>query len=277
MPKIQMKFLKSPYLPALSVLFFLIVYLFLVSYYPGKLNAGFYTFKKNGLKPYFSKLNVDKFAPKKEIKKDSLPKDNLVAEQKKPKLDTSSHRILLIGDSMLEGLSIRFIDYCEANNHELFSLIWYSSNTGWWGKSDTMTHYINKVKPTYIIFAIGSGDISVQNVHEKRKPYVEEILNKIKGIPYTWVGPPNWKEDTGINDLLSETVEEGTFFLSKNLNFERTSDGVHPTTASAGQWMDSIATFIMNDSKYRIKLDVPDKKTKKYPTYFLMAPKPPAE
>jgi hypothetical protein len=272
-----MKFLKSTYLPVLSVLFFLITYLFVVSYYPGKLNAGFYYFKKNGLKPYFSKLHVDKNASKKAIKKDTFANDSLAEAKKKPKLDTSSQRILLIGDSMLEELSIRLIDYCDVNNHELFSLIWYSSNTGWWGKSDTMTHYINVVKPTYIIFAIGSGDISVQNVHEKRKPQVEEILNKIKGLPYTWVGPPNWKEDTGINDLLSETVEEGTFFLSKNLKFERTADGVHPTTQSAGQWMDSIATFIMQESKYPIKLNFPDKKTKKHPTYFLIAPKPPAE
>jgi len=271
-----MKFLKSAYIPVLSVFLLLIAYLFLSSYYPGKLSTGFYNFRKNGLKTYFSTLHVDKSAPKK-LKKDTKKTDSLAHEKQEPKLDTSTQRILLIGDSMLEGLSIRFIDYCDVNNHELFSLIWYSSNTGWWGKSDTMTHYINKVKPTYIIFAIGSGDISVQNVHEKRKPYVEEILNKIKGLPYTWVGPPNWKEDTGINDLIDETVEEGTFFLSKNLKFDRTSDGVHPTTASAGQWMDSIATFIMNESKYRIKLDFPEKKSKKHPTYFLMAPKPPAE
>jgi hypothetical protein len=65
-----MKFLKSTYLPVLSVLFFLIAYLFIVSYYPGKLNAGFYSFKKNGLKPYFTKLHVDKNAPKKVIKKE---------------------------------------------------------------------------------------------------------------------------------------------------------------------------------------------------------------
>jgi hypothetical protein len=272
-----MMFPKSNYLPVLSVLIFLIGYLMLSSYYPGKLNAGFYTFKKNGLKSYFSKLNVDKSATKKQPKKDSTANDSLAEAKQKPKLDTSAQRILLIGDSMLEGLSIRLIDYCAVNNHELFSLIWYSSNTNWWGRSDTMTHFINQVKPTYIIFAIGSGDISVQNVHEKRKPYMEEILKKIEGLPYTWVGPPNWKEDTGINSLIAETVEEGTFFLSKDLKFDRTADGVHPTTASAGLWMDSIATFIMHESKYRIKLDKPDAKTKKHPTYFLMAPKPPAE
>jgi hypothetical protein len=273
-----MKFPNANYLSVLTVLIFIIAYLFLSSYLPGPLNAGFYSFRKNELKTYFSKLNIDKSVKKKkQINRDTLGNDSIAKASEKPKIDTSAQRILLIGDSMLEGLSKRLMDYCLVNNHELFSLIWYSSNTGWWGKSDTMTHYINQVKPTYIIFAIGSGDISVQNVHEKRKPYVEEILKKIKDIPYTWVGPPNWKQDTGINDLLEETIEEGTFFLSKNLKYERTSDGVHPTMASAAMWADSIATFIMHKSKYPINLKVPDEKTKKHPTYYLLAPKPPVE
>ena len=273
-----MRLLKTNYIGPITILICLITFLFFSSYYPGQLNAGFYTFRKSGLKSYFTKLSEDKSAVKiKKTKKDSPSTDSLAGAVKKPKVDTSAQRIMFIGDSMLEGLSIRMIDYCAANNHELTSLIWYSSNTNWWGRSDTLDHFIKTVKPTYIIFAIGSGDISVQDVVEKRKPFVDEILKKIGDLPYVWVGPPNWKEDTGINQLIEESVEEGTFFLSKDLKFERTSDGVHPTTASAGIWMDSIATFIMNKSKYPIRLDFPQSKTKKKPTYYLFPPKPPVD
>mgnify|MGYP000415372682 CR=1 FL=1 len=49
-----------------------------------------------------------------------------------------------------------------------------------------------------------------------------------------------------------------SFFL--NLKFDRVSDGVHPTKASASKWMDTVASFIMNKSSNPIMLKSPKKK-----------------
>jgi hypothetical protein len=274
--KIFFNTIKNPFFSILFILGCSIIYLFVTTYQKENIQIGNYKLKKNGLKKYFSSLqNIDQADT---IKKNNIPvviKDSFQETEKIIKSDSGSQRILLIGDSMLEGFGLRMNDYCTHNNHEMMRIIWYSSTTQWFASCDTITHFINKFNPTYIILVIGSGDISAKNVLSERLPYVEKILSQIKGHPYIWVGPPNWKEDTGINELLEKTNPEGTFFLSKNLKFDRTSDGVHPTHPSAAKWVDSVATFIVHKSIYPIQLDFPEKKTNKRMNSFLLSPKPP--
>ena len=59
-----------------------------------------------------------------------------------PVLDTVPQRILLIGDSMLEGLSPRLAAYAQQNNHKLFTVIWYSSSSRIWATSQNIEKYI---------------------------------------------------------------------------------------------------------------------------------------
>ncbi len=261
------------YSPILLILCILILYLLINSYSILELKIMGHSLKQNQLKEYFTSLSIDK--EKKTLNELKTIKKGTNSPKIIHDIDTSSQRILLIGDSMLEGLGPRLNDYCEENNHKLSQIIWYSSNTMWYGNSDTISYYIKKIKPTYIILVIGSGDVIADNVLAKRKPYVDEILNQIKGYNYVWVGPPNWRKDSGINELIENSVEDGTFFLSKDLTFERNKDGVHPTRASAAKWMDVIASFIMKKSKYPIILKTPKNKAKKRSTLYLLSPKPP--
>ena len=266
--------MNKKFIPVIIVFSSLIVYLFLVSFNFINLNFLGFELKKNQFKDYF--VSITKTDKSIKVAKKSKKKNKIKIP---PKLtpDTSSQRILIIGDSMLEGLGPRLNDYCDANNHELTQLVWYSSNTKWYGSCDTIPYYINKVKPTYIILAIGSGDILASNALVEREPYVKKILEQIKGYKYVWVGPPNWREDSGINDLIDKTVDKGTFFLSKNLKFDRVSDGVHPTKASASKWMDTVASFIMNKSSNPIMLKSPKKKAEKRAKFYMLSPKPPVE
>jgi hypothetical protein len=273
----QIKNSSNPFLPFFIIFFSVISYLLVISFLPINIS---YSVKKNELKSYFSEINRDKEKEllasqnKRKRKKKTSPK--LETSQVNPvKLDTSAQRILIFGDSMLDGLGPRLDEYCEENGHKLCAVIWYSSNTNWYANTDTIPYYIKKFKPTYIILAIGSGDIQVWNCAEARKPQVEKILEQVGDIPYIWVGPPNWKEDTGINKLIETSVDEGSFFLSKNLKFDRQKDGVHPTVKSASNWMDTICTFIMKESIHPIKLNVPTKKRPRRWQAFLIKPKPP--
>ena len=259
------------FLTILSIFGVLILYLLVVSFNVLEIRIFDYTLKKNTFKEYFLALTIPDKQP---LKKKRKPKKKINLP---PKIipDTSSQRILIIGDSMLEGLGPRLNDYCEENNHTLGQIVWYSSNSKWYGSCDTIPHFIERFKPTYIILAIGSGDILAYNAIIERKPYVEKILEQVKGYKYIWVGPPNWREDSGINELIKNSVKEGTFFLSKDLSFERVSDGVHPTRESASKWMDTIASFIMNKSSNPIMLKIPKKKAEKRPSIFMLSPKPP--
>ena len=176
-------------------------------------------------------------------------------------LDTASKHILFIGDSMLEGLSPRLAAYAKKNGHKMHSVIWYSSRTDVWGKCDTLTHFIKKYNPDYIFICLGANELFYKNIVERHDKYVKEMLSQIGDIPYLWIGPPNWKPDTGINDLIQSNVKEGCFFMSNGMHFDRAKDGAHPTRSSAILWMDSVARWMPKHSRFPIKMALPDVKT----------------
>lgn len=173
-------------------------------------------------------------------------------------LDTAAQTILFIGDSMLEGLGPRLAAYAEENGHELYCVIWYSSTTQKWGSSHKLRKYIGRLHPTYIFVCLGANELFVRNIAENRRNYVRNILNDIDTIPYLWIGPPNWKPDTGINDLIDSETTSGSFFLSKDMSFERNSDGAHPTHNSAAEWMDSVARWMPAHSRHPIRMATPE-------------------
>ena len=188
-------------------------------------------------------------------------------------VDTTRQRFLLIGDSMGEYLRLRLNDYCNKNGHTMESVIWYSSSTEYFGTCDTLTHFIETYKPTYILLTLGSNELFIKNIKEKREDYVKHILAEVGNIPYIWIGPPNWKEDTGINDLIVENVGAGHYFESKKLSYERGSDHAHPVKSSAYKWMDSIAYYLYNDAAHRVVMEYPDKSVSKIPHTVILSPK----
>ncbi|MFH0893693.1 MAG: SGNH/GDSL hydrolase family protein [Bacteroidota bacterium] len=188
-------------------------------------------------------------------------------------IDTSSQRILFFGDSMLEGLMVRLNDYCAKNNHDMKPIIWYSSSTKVWGECDTLTHFIKQYKPTYIFICLGSNELFIKDIIEERDPFVKHLLKEIDTIPYVWIGPPNWKDDTGINELIESNVGRKRYYPSKNLTYDRGKDGAHPTRASAIKWMDSVAVWIEKKSMDPIRLTFPGKvKAKKSTNAILLQP-----
>ena len=179
--------------------------------------------------------------------------------------DTTSKNILIIGDSMLEGLNPRLAAYAEANGHRLNSVIWYSSTSEYWGTCDTLKVFLRRFKPDYIFISLGGNELFVKNIEEKRAAYVRNFLDQIGDIPYLWIGPPNWKEDTGINRLIAKMTKPGCFFLSNGMTFEREKDGAHPTRRSAALWFDSIARWMPTNCARPIKMKRPDDSVKARP------------
>lgn len=188
-------------------------------------------------------------------------------------VDTTSQFFLLIGDSMGEYLRLRLNDYCEKNGHKMQTVIWYSSTTEWYGSCDTLAHYIRKYKPTYILLTLGSNELFIRDIVSTRQKYVEHILRQIGDIPYVWIGPPNWKDDTGINELILTNVGESRYFESKRLKFQRKKDGAHPVKESAYAWMDNIAAFLSNNAAHRVRMERPGKNATGIPHTEILSPK----
>ena len=187
-------------------------------------------------------------------------------------VDTASKTILFFGDSMLEGLSPRLAAYCEENGHKLYTVIWYSSTTGIWGACDTLSTFIRRYDPDYVVTCLGANELFVRDIATKRKAPLRHLLDEIGDRPLLWIGPPNWKEDTGINDLLKSTLKPGQFFTSNGMKFSRKKDGAHPTAASAAEWMDSVVRWIPDSCAHPIRLDLPAKEKARPQRLILLQP-----
>lgn len=199
--------------------------------------------------------------------------DTLRIEEPKFIVDTLPQRILFVGDSMLESLSPRVAAYAKHNGHVLNTVIWYGSTTKSWGTSQKMAEYIAQYNPTFIIVSLGGNEMFVRDIKKRHLEPLKNILSQIGNIPYQWIAPPNWKPDTGINELLAENIPADRLFVSKDLKIARTSDKIHPTRTAACGWFDIIAEWMAQNQSYRIKLEKPDYKTAK-PNTLVALPVP---
>ncbi|MCQ2250185.1 MAG: hypothetical protein MJZ66_03645 [Bacteroidales bacterium] len=174
-----------------------------------------------------------------------------------PRLDTAAQNILLIGDSMAYSLMFRAQNYCNHNGHTLNVVSWVSATSKTYALCDTMEYFVNLYHPTYILFVIGANEMFKSNALG-RKEFFDKILPQTHGLPLLVIGPPNWREDTGINRAMMEMFGPRQFFLSKRLRYTRIKgDIVHPDRASGTMWMDSVATWIMRDSFFPIRMERP--------------------
>jgi hypothetical protein len=173
-------------------------------------------------------------------------------------VDESPQRILILGDSMIDGLLPRLADYAVENGHTVRAVIWYGSRTIDWGRGTRLKEMLTAYRPTFVIVALGSSELYAHGV-EKRSGAVQRMLEAIKPRKLVWIGPPNWTTDTGINALLEREVGADRYFRSADLTFERKKDGIHPTLASSERWMDAVARWIVDKSGVAIRLAPPTK------------------
>lgn len=266
---------KFLYLKLLGILIIPLCIIIAYSFYDKEFSIGEFVFQKTGISKHFKTDTESKPKPD-SIKTSEVPvtdTDSIeVVKQDEVICDTTSQRILIFGDSMIEGLSRRLRQYAFENNHDVLNVIWYSSSTKIWAQyEDTLTYYLKQFEPTYIMISLGGNELFVRDL-DSRDKYIKTILQKVDTIPYIWIGPPNWKEDTGINELIEQNVGTHRYFPSKDLLFERKKDGAHPTYNSASNWMDSVAAWITNSSKYRIKMNFPEANAERAGKVVLLQP-----
>ena len=183
--------MNKPYWGLWTLLLAALVFFAALSYWQDGIRVGDFDIKTAS----FVQNVSDLFAVSRQVPVDSVEQDN---EWRAP-VDTTAKNILFIGDSMLEGLAPRLAAYCDVSGHTLVEVIWYSSSTLYWGESARLTELINKFHPDYIFVCLGANELYVPDIKRARRPYVKRMLAEIGNIPYVWIGPPNWDEDTGIN------------------------------------------------------------------------------
>lgn len=157
--------------------------------------------------------------------------------------DTVPKSIFIFGDSMTFNLALRLAQYARHNGHTIHSVNWDSSNTRIWAEYDTLRNCLERYKADFVFISLGSNELYFKNP-EKRLPYIRKILETIGDRPYVWIGPPNWQEDSGINDLLERTCRPGSFFRTDGMKMARKKDNIHPTREASALWVDSIMRWM---------------------------------
>lgn len=213
-------------------------------------------------------FSVGGWSPKKAPYRDALLADRSIrsdsigllsgegeSEPEVAETDSLPQSILLIGDSMTFNIALRMAKYARQNGHDFHAVNWDSSNTKTWAGCDTLDNLLERYKVTYVFISLGSNEAYLKKP-EVRRPEVEKILGKIGERPYVWIGPPNWKEDMGLNDFLASVCRKGSFFLTGQMELKRRKDGIHPTKEAAAIWVDSIMRWIPS-SAHPFLVDIP--------------------
>lgn len=172
-------------------------------------------------------------------------------------VDTMPQVFLVFGDSMTQNIAIRLAAYARQNGHTIHTINWDSSGTKIWSKSDTLSYFIKKYKPTYIFVSLG-GNESGYGKPDVLVPNVKTILSKIGDIPFVWIGPPSLKngESAKYSDMLGSVLPAGTFFRSDGLTLERRGDKIHPTVKAAAFQVDEMVKWLKT-SAHPIRMNTP--------------------
>lgn len=177
-------------------------------------------------------------------------------------VDSSRQHILFIGDSMADGLKYPFSQYAKFNGHQLTVIAKTSASIiSWVGdeKKGRLKATINEVKPTYVVFCLGSNELFTEEM-ERYRNFLENLRKQIGRLKHAWIGPPNWKQDKGLTALMEEVFGKKQYFPSKKLKLERAGDGIHPTFDGYKIWMDHIAEWMMDRSRFKIVMMKPLKR-----------------
>ncbi len=237
---VKLEKMKFKYLALWLLLAVALAVVMAASFFEGDISVGGYKLKKSGFaETLMGKKGGDALA-------DSLaafPETDEMTASKEQTVDSVPQSLFIFGDSMTFNLALRLAAYAKQNGHTIHAVNWDSSNTKIWAEHDTLRYYINKYHPTQIFISLGSNELYLKNP-ESRVPYVKKILAVIDTIPFVWIGPPNWKEDFGINDMLEKMCGKRRFFRTDGMKLDRKKDHIHPTRDASALWIDSVMRWL---------------------------------
>ena len=153
--------------------------------------------------------------------------------------------VLHVGDSMVGGnwgLTRALDQRFSAEGARFIRDFKVSESIVSYDHSPKLKSLIEKHRPDIVIITLGTNDVFV--------PYpasmvgnVQNIVKRVGSRECYWMGPPTWKPDTGIVQVLKDNVAPCRFFDSSGLKLQRGGDGIHPTDRGGADWATSFWTY----------------------------------
>lgn len=153
--------------------------------------------------------------------------------------------VLHVGDSMVGGnfgLTKALDHKFTAEGAKFIRDYKVSESIVSYDHSPKLKELIARHKPDIVIITLGTNDVFV--------PYpaamannVQNIVKRVGARECYWMGPPTWKPDTGIVQVIKDNAAPCKFYDSSNLKLQRAGDGIHPTDRGGADWASSFWTF----------------------------------
>ena len=157
-------------------------------------------------------------------------------------LSLTNKTVLLIGDSMAEGVGPWLQKKVEAVGGRFINGQERSSTIVWWQGSGKLREALARHQPDIVFIALGSNEIFLQKP-EVRAPLIKQMVEEIGARPSYWIGPPSWKPDLGLVRVIEENFQPGHFYNSNALKVPRAADGKHPTAQGYETWTNLVWTW----------------------------------
>ena len=168
-----------------------------------------------------------------------------VAAPSAPPAPLTGKTVLHVGDSMVGGnwgLTRALEQRFTAEGAKFIHDYKVSESIVSYDHSPKLKTLIEKNRPDIVIITLGTNDVFV--------PYpasmagnIRNIVKRVGATECYWMGPPTWKPDTGIVQVLKDNVAPCKFFDSSNLKLQRGGDGIHPTDRGGADWATSFWTY----------------------------------
>lgn len=153
--------------------------------------------------------------------------------------------VLHVGDSMVGGhqgltkaLEAKFVAAGAK-----FVRDWkVSEQVATFDKSKRLRELLDKHKPDLVVITLGANDVFVP-YPQSLAGNVQRIAKRVEPRACVWMGPPTWKPDTGIVEVIRANAGSCRFFDGSGLKLERGKDGIHPTDKGGAAWAEAFWQF----------------------------------
>jgi len=155
--------------------------------------------------------------------------------------------VVHMGDSMVGGgLCKALAPKFKAEGTKFIRDVLESASISTFDESDRIPVLMKRYNPDLVLVTLGANDVF--NDHpEYMTKHIESIVKKIGKRDCIWIGPPLWKGDKGLVNVIRDHAAPCRFYDSQHLVLARVSDGIHPTEKGGEVWADAFWPFFKGE------------------------------
>lgn len=144
----------------------------------------------------------------------------------------------MVGGGLCKALAPKF----KSDGTKFVRDVWEAASIIAFADSDRIPKLMKKYDPDLVLLTLGANDVFDKHP-EHLVRYIESIVRKVGDRDCYWIGPPLWKGDAGLVDVIREHAAPCIFFDSRGLALQRAGDGIHPTEKGGAVWADRFWDF----------------------------------